>query len=175
MKNIIKFIQTGLILLVLTVTSNAQVESKTQSISLGYVPLMALDAPTIGFHIGYNKSFSMTKRFTPELQASYSFGIFDDEVGFFKHGEGSLHIINILGGYRAYLTKREKKTTVYLNLLVGYAAVFDKVIKEEETRRDTEHDLGFSTGLYVETKNNISFGFSIETYAAAVFKVGHSF
>ena len=175
MKNIMKFIQTGLIVLLLAVTSNAQIENKTQSISLGYVPVMALDVPTIGLHVGYNKVFSMTKRLAPELQASYSFGSFNSDIGLFEHGKGNLQIINFLGGYRAYLTKREKKTAVYLNLLAGYAAIFDKIIKTEGTQRDTKHDLGFSMGLYVETKNNITLGFSIETYATAVFKVGYSF
>lgn len=179
MKNILKFIQTGLIVLLLAITANAQTSTisnnKTNTISLGYIPTMGLDAPTFGLHLGYNKVFSTTRRFVPEFQASYSFATFEGNAGFFAHGDGNLQIVNILGGSRFYILKREQKANLYLNLLAGYAVVFDKKIKQEGTIKDTEHGLGLSTGLFLETKNNITLGISVETYATAVVKIGYNF
>ena len=173
MKNIIKFIQTGLLVLFITIATNAQ----TNTVSIGYIPTMDLESTRFGLHVGYNKVFSPTARFAPEVQVSYSLGTFEGSDDFFARDEkGSLQVIHLLGGYRAYLLNREKKTNVYLNLLGGYSAIFDKkIISEETTIKDTEHGMGLVVGLHMETQKNISLGLSVETLGAGVLKVGYRF
>ena len=90
MKNFVKFLQTACAILLMTITINAQSDSKTQTISVGYIPTMSLDNTTFGLHLGYNKIFLPNKRFTPELQASYSLGIFDGGDDLFSNGEGTV-------------------------------------------------------------------------------------
>jgi len=176
MRDFMKFIQTACIILLMAITANAQSDNKTQTISIGYIPTMSLDNTNFGLHLGYNKIFLSNKRFTPELQASYSLGTFDNSDGLFDNGEGNIHIVNLLGGGRVYILRREEKTNLYLNVLVGYAAIFDRTENNDGIiSKEAEHDLGGSIGLTLETKKNISIGLAVETWGTGVLKVGYSF
>lgn len=168
MKNLLKSI---IILFSITINTNAQ----SNLITIGYVPTIDLDAPTLGLHLGYNKTFLDQTKVSPEVQASYTFATFEASDDFFAHGEGSLQILSALAGSRFYFFKREKPSNLYGSLLVGYSFFSDKNISNDITVHKTEHTLGFSTGLYYETKNRLTLGVAVESDVAAIIKLGVRF
>lgn len=176
MKNLLKFIQTIVIILSMTVISQAQINNdlKTQSIYLGYVPVSGLSSTNMGLHIGYSKINNSLKRISGELQASYTLATFKGSGdGFFERENGHIQIFNTLAGGRLYFVDRKKGNgNIYINVLAGITFLNDK---EESRPVNNEVGLGYSLGIFFETKNNLSFGVAVETAATGVLKVGYRF
>ncbi len=174
MKNLIKLIQTSLIILTLAIATQAQTnnELKTNTFHVGYVPVSTLSSTAFGIHLGYSKLKTSQSQLALETQFSYTLAIFRGYPGFFERGDGHAHIFNALGGGRLYFTKRKSgKGNLYLNILGGLAVLAD----QDGKRSDTQAGLGYSFGLFAKTKKNLSFGIAIESAATGVFKVGFDF
>jgi len=179
MKHLIKLILTISLITFSNQIIFAQAEKEANikhTLFIGY-PASFFDNPEIGIHLGYNPSIDFTKRFSIEGQVSYSGGKFEEDDDNFAHNGGHIQSINVLGGARFFLIKKE--TQFYLNLLAGYAYLNDKEIRrdgnfssESVTHR---YSFGYSAGLYVKTKRNLSFGTALESNEILTIKLGYQF
>lgn len=148
------------------------------SIKVGF-PMFLFANSNQAIHLGYNPHFEVTNRFAVEAHFSYSGAKFKPNDNWFAHDGGHLHIINTLGGARFYLIKKKEKTQLYFNFLLGYAFVEDQELTNDgdvnSFRNSKYHEMGYSSGIYLNTKSNFSFGIAFETLAATTLKVGYQF
>lgn len=123
----------------------------------------------IGFHVGLNPHLRLTERLSAEGQISYIYTKISSS--FLSGNTGSINSINTLVGGRLYLNSEDKNTRFSFNVLAGL-----NYIKEEENgiAKDTELNLGFSGGLFMDL-SKITLGLTYDTPQNLVLKLGYSF
>lgn len=181
MKYLLKSITVLFLMASFNTTSLAQNQITTNvghSIKVGF-PMFLFASSNKAIHLGYNPHIEISNRFATEAQFSYSGAKFKQNDDLFSHNGGHLHVINALGGARFYLIKKEEKAQLYFNILLGYAFVNDQELTNDgdinSFRNSKDHALGYSSGIYLNTKHNFNFGIAFETNAATTLKVGYQF
>jgi len=150
--------------------SNAQTNDFSNTVVVG-VGTPMLDNG-IGFHVGYNPSFSVHEYFAVEGQLSY---FYTNLTGSFISGNtGTVQSVNLLTGGRLYFTSEDKNVRPYINLLIGgmYNREFMERIGGSNTT--SEFGLGGSAGAYVNISRFV-IGLSLDTPQNFILKVGYTF
>ena len=142
-------------------------DSKTQIMGSVGVSYPLLDNG-LGVQAGVNASYQIADWFEFEGQLSYQRS--EIEESFFSIGNAKLNSIALLSGGRFYLLPKEKKTRLYLNLLLGGLYTNEKL--DGFTRNI--FNTGVSLGLFVQCQKLV-FGLSLEAPQFLTFKIGYRF
>lgn len=168
--NFSKEVIVVILFLALTGTfANAQNNTFSNTITIGIGTPMLDSSNVVGFHIGYNPSFSLSEYFAIEGQVSY----FNTQVvGAFLSGDmGTVHSVNALAGPRLYFTFEDKDKHFYLNFLVGglyHNEMMDRIDSAPEFA------FGLSCGAFMNV-NQFTFGLSYDTPGNVILKAGRTF
>jgi len=147
--------------------ANAQNNTFSNTITLG-IGAPILDSMSVGFHMGYNPSFSLSEYLAIEGQVSYFntqlMTVFSDDIS-------TAHSVNALVGPRLNFIFEDKERYFYLNFLVG--SLYDSEMTNR-TDTDSKFTFGLSFGGFLKVQQ-FTFGLSYDTPGNVVFKAGHSF
>lgn len=149
------------------------IQGKAQEKSFLISPTVGISKPIldngIGAHLGVNPSYAFTRYLAVEGQLSYSY---TQVTGSFISGDrGHYHGLNALAGGRLYVHSPEKRTRLYVNLLLG--AVYKKE-RENNFTSPGVIDLGFSAGSYLQISKWL-IGLSYDTPKNIILKGGYVF
>ena len=165
------FIKKGIVLIVcmiLTVTIiKAQNNTFSNTITLG-IGTPIRDSTSVGFHMGYNPSVSLSEYLAIEGQLSYFntqlITVLSDDIG-------TVHSFNALIGPRINFIFEDNENYFHLNFLVG-SSYSGRVM--DRTDSDPRFNFGLSFGGFFNIRQ-FTFGLSYDTPRNVVFKAGHTF
>jgi len=128
----------------------------------------------VGWHIGYNPSFSLSKYFALEGQLSYA--NMSLKSPYTPSQSAQYQSVNALIGGRFYFTSPHKKVRPYVNLLLGGAYEHISVSQLNTNLNSIYSDvnLGYSVGAFVDI-NRFTLGVSYDAPKNALFKIGYRF
>lgn len=164
MKIISKLFLLIVVLMLVNLTAEAQDKKMESSYTIGFL----VNHENLGYsmvrfeyggHLGVNLYSANTKRLKADFQFSMNLS-----------GGDTFISINALGGGRYYILDSEQSPTIFINLLLGGAYIF------EEGDDFTEHlfDIGYSAGCFIDM-NKFTIGVAAESYNNFIFKIGYSF
>jgi len=132
--------------------------------TVGYVEkLDTFNGSSRGFHLGINMYKAHAIRWTWDSQLSFNY------TGDSNSSSDRFTTLGLFG-IRRYFSSHENSTRIFMNLLGGLALEIDS----GDDFTETLPDVGYSVGLYVQSKKFV-YGLSVESPENLIVKVGISF